>query len=72
MPGLALPEELALDELANLAQHGRLTDIEDWIKFHCHEVTHAPFIALLNGMLERFDFSSLHALALRSKEHAQR
>ena len=72
LPGLALPEELALDELANLAQHGRLTDIEDWIKFHCHEVTHAPFIALLNGMLERFDFSSLHALALRSKEHAQR
>lgn len=72
LPTQALPEELALNELANLALHGRLTDIENWIKRHCQEATHAPFIALLNGMLEQFDFSGIHALALQGKEHAQR
>ena len=68
----ALPKELALNELANLALHGRLTDIENWIECHCQEATHAPFIALLNGMLEQLDFSGIYALALRSKERTQR
>ena len=72
LPMQALPEELALNELANLALHGRLTDIENWIECHCQEATHAPFIALLNGMLEQLDFSGIYALALRSKERTQR
>ncbi|WP_423454944.1 sensor histidine kinase [Ottowia sp. VDI28] len=72
LTGQALPEELALNELANLAQHGRLTDIENWIECHCQEAAHAPFVALLNRMLEQFDFSGIQALALRSKEYTQR
>ncbi|UBB15737.1 sensor histidine kinase [Comamonas odontotermitis] len=70
LPGQALPEKAALDELANLALHGRLTDIESWIEFHCQRSSHAPFTALLKEMLERFDFSGIHTLALRSKERA--
>lgn len=72
LPRQALPEELALNELANLALHGRFTDLENWIEYHGQEATHAPFIALLNGMLERLDFSGIHALALRSMEQVQR
>jgi len=72
LTGQALPEELALNELANLAQHGRLTDIENWIECHCQEAAHAPFVALLNRMLDQFDFSGIQALALRSKEYTQR
>ncbi|MBH1964057.1 MAG: HAMP domain-containing histidine kinase [Comamonadaceae bacterium] len=68
LPRQALPDELVLNELANLALHGRLTDIEDWIECHCQEASHAPFIARLNEMLEQFDFSGIHSLALRSKE----
>ncbi|MET4576455.1 sensor histidine kinase [Ottowia thiooxydans] len=68
LPRHALPDDLALNELANLALHGRLTDIENWIESHCQEATYAPFTARLNEMLEQFDFSGIHALALRSKE----
>ena len=72
LPRQALPEKLALNELANLALHGRFTDLENWIEYHGQEATHAPFIAQLNGMLERLDFSGIHALALQSMEHVQR
>jgi len=65
LSGQTLPEDHALDELANLALHGRLTEIENWIERHCQQTTHAPFIALLNEMLDQFDFSGIHALALR-------
>lgn len=70
LPGQALPEKAALDELSNLAKNGRLTDIESWIKFHCQTSIHAPFTALLKEMLERFDFPGIYTLALRSKERA--
>lgn len=66
-PRNAMPEDQALDELANLALHGRLTDIERWIEHHTHEATYAPFAAQLRELLERFDFSVIHALAVRSR-----
>ena len=62
-----MPEDQALDELADLALNGRLTDIERWIERHANKTTHAPFAALLHDLLERFDFPGIHALALRGR-----
>ena len=67
VPLNAMPEDQALDELANLALNGRLTDIERWIERHAHEPAHAPFVAHLYDLLERFDFPAIHALALHGR-----
>lgn len=67
VPRKAMPEDQALDELADLALNGRLTDIERWIERHANKTTHAPFAALLHDLLERFDFPGIHALALRGR-----
>jgi len=68
----ALSEDAALDELASLALHGRLTDIENWVEFHSQDPSCAPLITQLRGMLENFDFSGIHTLALRVQECTQR
>ena len=68
----ALPEDAAMDELASLAWHGRLTDIENWVEFHCQDPSCTPFTTQVRGMLENFDFSSIHTLALRGQERPQR
>jgi signal transduction histidine kinase len=68
----ALPEDAALDELASLALHGRLTDIENWVEFHSQDPSCTPFTTLVRGMLENFDFSGIHTLALRVQERTQR
>ncbi len=57
----------SLDELAKLALHGRLTDIERWIERHAGETANAPWLALLRERLEQFDFDGIHALALHGK-----
>lgn len=67
LPRNAMPDEHALDELANLALHGRLTDIERWTERHANEAAHAAFITQLNDLLERFDFPGVQALALQGK-----
>lgn len=61
--------EAALDELASLALQGRLTDIENWIKLHCKDPNYAPFSTSIRGMLENFDFSSIHTLAVHCQRH---
>ena len=70
-PRHAMPQDHALDELASLALHGRLTDIERWLERHADASVHAPFVTLLRDLLERFDFAGVHALALRGRSHAR-
>lgn len=60
----------ALDELANLALHGRFTDIEHWIERHIKEAAHSPFADALRDLLDQFDFPGIHALTLRSRSHS--
>lgn len=67
LPRNAMPDDHALDQLANLALYGRLTDIEHWIEHHANEVAHYQFLALLNDLLERLDFAGVQALALHRK-----
>jgi signal transduction histidine kinase len=67
---MATPGDAALDELAELALHGRLTDIEGWINRHTDHNAHALFIAQLLDRLEQFDFAGIHQLALHSKRGA--
>ncbi len=57
----------SLDELAELALHGRLTDIERWIERHAGQTANAPFLTLLRECLEQFDFDGIRALALHGK-----
>ncbi|MGE8445841.1 MAG: sensor histidine kinase [Comamonas sp.] len=64
---IATPADAALDELAELALHGRLTDIEGWIGRHTDHSVHAQFIAQLLDRLEQFDFAGIHKLALQSR-----
>ena len=68
--GNVLLDDPALDELAGLALHGRLTDIERWIDRHADEAAHAPFLAQLRELLEQFDFAAIHALALGGQSKA--
>jgi len=63
VPRDAMPDDRALDELAGLALDGRYTDIERWIERYANGAAQAPFAALLRGLLERFDFPGIHALA---------
>lgn len=70
VPGHAMPADRALDELASLASHGRLTDIGLWIERHANEAAHAPFIAVLHELLERLDFSGIRALASGGGDHS--
>ena len=67
IPSSALPENQALDELADLAFYGQFTDIERWIQRHAQGAVHASFAARLYELLERFDFSAIRALALRGQ-----
>lgn len=62
--------EEALDELATLALHGRVTDIEHWLECHISETAPSPFADLLREQLDRFDFPGIHALALRGRSHS--
>jgi len=64
---MATPADAALDELAELALHGRLTDIEGWIGRHTDHSVHAQFTAQLLDRLEQFDFAGIHKLALQSR-----
>lgn len=66
----AMPEAQALEELAGLSLHGRFTDIKLWIERHANSEAHAPFMDQLRGLLERFDFSGIHALALQGRSGA--
>ena len=68
--GNVLLDDPALDELAGLALHGRLTDIERWIDRHADEAAHAPFLAQLRELLEQFAFAAIHALALGGQSKA--
>lgn len=65
-----MPDDRSLDELAELALHGRLTDIEAWIERHASGAAQAPFAAVLHGLLENFDFSKIRALALWGRNQA--
>ncbi|QMV74855.1 sensor histidine kinase [Comamonas piscis] len=67
---MATPGDAALDELAELALQGRLTDIEGWINRHTDHTVHALFTAELLDRLEQFDFAGIHQLALRNKRGA--
>ena len=67
--GNAMPDEQALDKLASLALDGRFTDIEQWIERHADETAHAPFVALLRDLLERFDFPGIHSLTSYDKSN---
>ena len=55
--------EPSLKELADLARHGRLTDIERWIERHAGNPAQEPLLARLRELLEQFDFDAIHALA---------
>ncbi|MDR2333946.1 MAG: HAMP domain-containing histidine kinase [Burkholderiaceae bacterium] len=70
LPRDGIPSETALDELADLALHGRLTDIEAWIELHANESAHAPFLALVRELLDQFDFPAIHALALHNRNRS--
>lgn len=59
-----------LDELADLALYGRVTDIEHWIERHIKEATDSPFADLLRDLLDQFDFPGIHALALRCRSRS--
>ena len=67
MATVATPGDAALDELAELALHGRLSDIEGWINHHANGTAHAAFTAALLDRLEQFDFAGIRSLALQSK-----
>ena len=71
LPRSAMPDDHALDELAKLALHGRLTDIERWIERHANGADHASFVALLHDLLERFDFPGVHALAMHGRSSSR-
>ena len=62
-PGLTGLREPSLNELADLARHGRLTDIERWIERHAGDAAQEPLLARLRELLEQFDFDAIHALA---------
>ncbi|MFT4268205.1 MAG: ATP-binding protein [Xenophilus sp.] len=68
--GCAMPADQALSELASLAGQGRFTDIESWVERHAGEAAHAPFIALLRELLERFDFPGIRALVLNGRSQS--
>nr|WP_245598173.1 HAMP domain-containing sensor histidine kinase [Ottowia thiooxydans] len=70
MPRYSKLDDQVLDELASLALHGRLTDIERWIERHANEAAHAPFVTQLRDRLERFDFTGVQALALHNKNQS--
>lgn len=70
VPRNAMPADPALDELANLALYGRLTDIELWIEHHAKDAALTPLISQLWELLERFDFPGIYALALHSRSHS--
>ncbi|MET4575387.1 sensor histidine kinase [Ottowia thiooxydans] len=59
----------ALDELAKLALHGRVTDIEHWIEYHFKETIHSPFADSLRDLVDQFDFPGIHALAKSDRSH---
>lgn len=61
--GLTGWTEPSLNELADLARHGRLTDIERWIERHAGNAAQEPLLARLRALLERFDFDAIRALA---------
>ncbi|MDR2332355.1 MAG: HAMP domain-containing histidine kinase [Burkholderiaceae bacterium] len=63
IPPGSMPTDQALDELAHLALHGRLTDIERWIEIQSGTDDYAPYLDLLKSSLEQFDFSAIHMLA---------
>ena len=63
--GLTGWSEPSLKELADLAQHGRLTDIERWIERHAGDAAQEPLLARLRALLEQFDFDAIRTLALR-------
>lgn len=62
-----IPSDQALEDLAHLTLHGRLTDIERWVDKQASEAAYAPFAAQLKELLDRFDFPAIHALALNSR-----
>ncbi|WP_051237474.1 sensor histidine kinase [Ottowia thiooxydans] len=70
-PAVTTLDDEVLDELATLALHGRLTDIERWIEHHANHGDHAPFAAQLRELLDRFDFPGLQALALLARRHSK-
>lgn len=63
LPRSAIPPTQALDELADLAVHGRLTDIEAWIERHTSDASYAPFLHRIRISLAHFDFSALQMMA---------
>ncbi len=67
MATVSTPGDAALDELAELALHGRLSAIEGWINHHANSTAHAAFTAALLDRLEQFDFAGIRSLALQSK-----
>ncbi|QNN59037.1 sensor histidine kinase [Diaphorobacter ruginosibacter] len=71
LPPGAIPPAPALDELAHLALDGRLTDIEAWIARHADDSAHALFIVMVRNLLEQFDFSAIHALAVDSLKESR-
>jgi len=62
--------EPSLKELADLARHGRLTDIERWIERHAGNPAQEPLLARLRELLEQFDFDAISALAESGKTSA--
>ena len=69
-PGMTGLSDPSLNELADLALHGRLTDIERWIERHAGGAAREPLLARLRELLEQFDFDAIHALAQRGKSSA--
>lgn len=71
-PRDAMPQDQALNELASLAFHGHLTDIETWIERHANESAYTPFVTLVRDLLGQFDFHAIHALASHSNSRTSK
>lgn len=68
VPRDTMPGDQALGELADLALHGRFSDIESWIDGYASNADYVPFTTRLRELLEQFDFPAIHALALHNRD----
>lgn len=65
----AVPPKADRDELAKLAEQGRLTDIEQWIGQFSDVASYSSFLAKVRLLLARLDFFGIEAL-VAAADHA--
>jgi len=64
-------DDRALSELADLALHGRLSDIGDWLERHAKGIPDTVFATEVKNLLECFDFPGIRSLAMCTLERRQ-